>query len=48
MTPTSYDVNQQMRITRAGRTTEMSGHMTGRRIGACPPSEAQTRPPSQP
>jgi hypothetical protein len=36
MTPTSYDVNQRMRMTRAGRTTEMSGHMTGRRIGACP------------
>lgn len=48
MTPTSYDVNQRMRMTRAGRTTEMSGHMTGRRIGACPQSEGRESPPSQP
>jgi Protein of unknown function (DUF3617) len=38
MTPTSYDVDQQMQMIRAGQTTAMRGHMSGRRIGACPSS----------
>jgi hypothetical protein len=35
-TPTAYDVNQQIRTTMRGRTSESSGRLTGRRIGDCP------------
>lgn len=36
-TPTAYDINQQMTMTTRGRTSNSTGHMTGRRISECAP-----------
>lgn len=37
--PTAYDINQQMTMTTRGRTSNSTGHMSGRRIGDCAPGE---------
>jgi hypothetical protein len=39
-TPTGYDINQQMRSTMHGRTMSSTNHLVGRRIGECPPGQA--------
>lgn len=38
-TPTSYDINQQMRSTMHGRSTSSTNHLVGRRIGECTPGQ---------
>lgn len=45
MTPTAYDVNQQIRTTMHGQTRKSAGHMTGRRIGECAPGQDRTTAP---
>jgi hypothetical protein len=35
-TPTSFDIDQQSRMTVAGREQETHTHMIGRRVGECP------------
>jgi hypothetical protein len=39
-TPTSYDINQQMQSTGRGRTMSSTNHLVGRRVGECPPGQA--------
>jgi hypothetical protein len=40
ITPTSYDINQQMQSTVHGRTMSSTNHLVGRRVGECTPGEA--------
>ena len=35
MTPTAYDIDERIRMTMRGRTSETTGHMSGRRVGEC-------------
>jgi hypothetical protein len=39
-TPTSYDINQQMQATMQGRTMSSTNRLVGRRVGECPPGQA--------
>jgi len=43
--PTRYDINQQMRSTMHGRTTSSINHLVGRRVGECPPGQANAATP---
>jgi hypothetical protein len=40
-TPTSYDIQQRAHSTVAGRTSDSTNHLVGRRIGECTPADAQ-------
>jgi hypothetical protein len=39
-TPTHYEIDQQLHSTMQGRTSSSTNHLVGRRIGECPPGQA--------
>ena len=44
--PTHYEIDQQMQSTMHGRETSSTNHLVGRRIGECPPGQANGSPGS--